>query len=60
MSAPNEPLKIMGWHIDISWTDGTTEVITDLPDDIAQAIDDYFSDLETEKAHELAMKHGEW
>jgi hypothetical protein len=60
MSEPNEPLKIMGWHIDISWTDGTTEVITDLPDDIAQSIDDYFSDLETEKAHELAMKHGEW
>jgi len=59
MSAPNEPLRIMGWNIQITWTDGKSETITDLPDDIAQSIDDYFSDLETEKAHEHAFKHGE-
>lgn len=59
MSLPNEPLKIMGWHINITWTDGKTETITDLPNDINQTIDDYFSDLETEKAHEHAFKYGE-
>lgn len=60
MSAPNEPLRIMGWNINITWTDGTNETIADLPDDVSQGIDDYLTDLETEKAHELAMKHGEW
>jgi len=59
MSAPNEPLKIMGWNLKISWTDGTSEVITDLPKDVEQGLEDYFSDLGTEKAHEHALKYGE-
>ena len=25
MSRPEIPLKIMGWHMDITWTDGKTE-----------------------------------
>jgi len=59
MSDPSEPLKIMGWNLEISWTDGRVETITDLPDDIAQALDDYLTDLETEQAHEHAMKHAD-
>lgn len=59
MSAPNEPLKIMGWNIQITWTDGRSETIMDLPKDLEQGIDDYFSDLETELAHEHAMKHSD-
>lgn len=59
MSEPNEPLKIMGWNIQITWTDGKSETIMDLPDDVAQGIDDYLTDLETELAHDHAMKHGD-
>ena len=49
MSRPEIPLKIMGWHMDISWTDGKTETITDFPDDISQAIDDYLTELEVNR-----------
>lgn len=35
--------------MDISWTDGKTETITDFPDDISQAIDDYLTELEVNR-----------
>tara|TARA_R100000234_G_C4979975_1_gene170315 strand:- start:566 stop:769 length:204 start_codon:yes stop_codon:yes gene_type:complete len=49
MSKPEIPLKIMGWHMDISWTDGKIETITDFPNDISQAINDYLTELEVNR-----------
>ena len=49
MSKPEIPLKIMGWHMDITWTDGKTETIVDFPDDISQAVDDYLNELEVNR-----------
>lgn len=58
MSEPNDPLKIMGWGLTVTWTDGTVEDLIEIPNDVAQTIDDYLTDLETEKAHDHAMKYG--
>lgn len=49
MSRPEIPLKIMGWNIQITWTDGKSETIMDLPDDVAQGIDDYLTELEVNR-----------
>jgi len=59
MSEPNEPLKITGWNLQITWSDGKSETIINLPNDLSQGLDDYFSDLETELAHDHAMKHSD-
>ena len=42
-------LKITGWSINVKWTDGTEENITDIPDDIAQSVDEYLTEIEKEK-----------
>lgn len=59
MSEPKELLKIMGLNITITWTDGRSEQLMDLPDNVQQSIDNYLTELETEVAHEHAMKYGE-
>jgi len=49
----------MGVNITITWTDGRSEQLMDLPEDVSKVLEDYLSDLETEVAHEHAMKYGE-
>ena len=59
MSEPKVLSKIMGVNITITWTDGRSEQLMDLPEDVSKVLEDYLSDLETEVAHEHAMKYGE-
>lgn len=46
------PRKVEGWGIVLTWryADGSwnTETITDLPDDVANTIDDYLTNYEKE------------
>jgi len=59
MSEPKVLSKIMGVNITITWTDGRSEQLMDLPEDVSKVLEDYLTDLETEVAHEHAMKYGE-
>ena len=38
--------KIESWAIIIQYENGKTKEITELPDDVAQAVDDYLTELE--------------
>lgn len=38
--------EIVSWVINVEWSDGTKENIGDLPDDVAQGIDDCLNELE--------------
>ena len=40
--------KIVSWTINVEWNDGTKENIGDLPDDVAQGVDDYLIELEND------------
>jgi len=42
-------LRITGWSINVKWSNGEGESITDIPDDVAQSIDEYLTEIEKEK-----------
>ena len=49
MSIDNKgDLRISGWRLNVQWTDGREENILDIPDDIAQSIDEWLSELAEE------------
>ena len=48
-------LKIIGWSIDVKWSNGKEEKITEIPDEVAQYIDDYLTEIEGE-----AMEEQKW
>ena len=49
MSVDNKgDLRITGWSINITWSNGKEEVLLDIPDDIAQSIDEWLMELEEE------------
>ena len=37
---------ITGWSIAVTWSDGKKENILDIPDEVAQYIDDYLKEIE--------------
>ena len=41
--------EILSWNINIEWSDGKRENIGDIPDDVAGVIDDFLTELESEK-----------
>ena len=43
-------LGIIGWSIDVKWSNGKEEKITEIPDDVASVIDDYLTEIEGEQA----------
>ena len=42
-------LRITGWSIDIKWSNDEEEGIIDIPDDVAQSVDEYLTEIEKEK-----------
>lgn len=49
MSIDNKgDLRITGWSINITWSNGKEEVLLDMPDDVAETIDEWLSELEEE------------
>ena len=37
---------ITGWAIAVTWSDGKRENILDIPDEVAQYVDDYLTEIE--------------
>jgi len=49
MSVDNKgDLRIVGWSINLSWSDGKENVLVNIPDDIAGMIDEYLTEVEDE------------
>lgn len=42
-------LRITGWSINVSWSNGKEDILLDVPDDIAQGIDEWLMELESEE-----------
>ena len=40
---------IKGWCLNLAWSDGTEEILIDLPDDVAENIDNYLTEYESKK-----------
>ncbi|MEY3910198.1 MAG: hypothetical protein RIT47_901 [Pseudomonadota bacterium] len=59
MSENTERLTIIGWSINVEWSNGKKENILDIDDQTAQVVDDFLSDYEFEVNSELANKYKE-
>ena len=59
MSENTERLTIIGWSINVEWSNGKKENILEIDDQTAQVVDDFLSDYEFEVNSELANKHKE-
>ena len=59
MSENTERLTIIGWSINVEWSNGKKENILDVDDQTAQVVDDFLSDYEFEVNSELANKYKE-
>jgi len=42
-------LKIIDWSINVKWSDGKVEKLTDCDDTTASYVDDYLTEQETER-----------
>jgi hypothetical protein len=59
MSENTERLTIIGWSINVEWSNGKKENILEIDDQTAQVVDDFLSDYEFEINNELANKYKE-
>jgi hypothetical protein len=59
MSENTERLTIIGWSINVKWSNGKKENILEIDDQTAQVVDDFLSDYEFEVNSELANKYKE-
>ena len=47
--SPRSRKTIKGWALNLAWSDGTEEILIDLPDDVAENIDNYLTEYESKK-----------
>jgi len=59
MSENTERLRIIGWSINVEWSNGKKENILEIDDQTAQTVDDFLSDYEFEVNSELTNKYKE-
>jgi hypothetical protein len=59
MSENTERLRIIGWSINVEWSNGKKENILEIDDQTAQVVDDFLSDYEFEVNSELTNKYKE-
>jgi len=59
MSENTERLRVIGWSINVEWSNGKKENILEIDDQTAQVVDDFLSDYEFEVNSELANKYKE-
>ena len=59
MSENTEKLRIIGWSINVEWSNGKKENILEIDNQTAQVVDDFLSDYEFEVNSELANKYKE-
>lgn len=49
MSVDNKgDLRIIGWNINVTWSNGKEEYLSDIPDDVAGMVDEYLVEVEDE------------
>ena len=46
------PRKVISWAINIKWSDGEEENITEIDDDTASSVDTFLTELEQDKHSE--------
>ena len=46
MKKRNTKKKITGWSLQVTWSDGKDETITDIDDETARAVDTYLTEIE--------------
>ena len=44
-------MKIISWNLSVKWEDGTTENIADVPDYVADPVDEHLTSLEREDSY---------
>ena len=59
MSENTGRLRVIGWSINVEWSNGKKENILEIDDQTAQVVDDFLSDYEFEVNSELANKYKE-
>lgn len=59
MSENTERLTIIGWSINVEWSNGKKENILEIDDQTSQVVDDFLSDYEFDVNSELASKYKE-
>ena len=47
--SPRSRKTIKGWALNLAWSDGTEEILIDVPDDVADNIDNYLTEYESKK-----------
>ena len=47
-----DKLKILSWSINVKWSDGEEEDLTDCDDDTASAVDTWLTEVEKERNEE--------
>jgi len=47
-----DKLKILSWSINVKWSDGEEEDLTDCDDDTASAVDTWLTEVEEERNEE--------
>lgn len=50
MSKTKNNLRIVGWSIEVSWSDGRIEKLSDCDDTTAGYVDEYLSEVEEERS----------
>ena len=59
MSENTERLTVIGWSINVEWSNGKKDNILEIDDQTAQVVDDFLSDYEFEVNSELTNKYKE-
>jgi len=49
VASPRSRKTITGWALNLAWSDGTEEILIDVPDDVAENIDNYLNEYESKK-----------
>ena len=53
-----DKLKILSWSINVRWSNGVEEDLTDCDDDTASAVDTWLTEVEDEKNKEASKQEG--
>ena len=53
-----DKLKILSWSINVRWSNGVEEDLTDCDDDTASAVDTWLTEVENEKNKQASEQKG--
>jgi|TARA_E500000331_G_C17007741_1_gene604961 hypothetical protein len=53
-----DKLKILNWSINVKWSNGVEEDLTDCDDDTASAVDTWLTEIEDEKNKQASEQKG--